>query len=119
MFHLTLKIPTILNAAQEYIVVSIQPRAKPRAKPRIKPRIKPRAISREIFFQFFSEIFSKFFRKNVFYIYVFWKKKSKSFQNAILENSIRQHGDEECWTMKNYVFSASHTPNPNADITYV
>ena len=49
----------------------------------------------------------------------FLKKKSKSFQNVILENSTLQQGDEECWTMKNYVFSASHTPNPNTDITYV
>ena len=78
MFHLALKIPTILNAAQKYIVISIQPRAKPRAKPRPKPRIKPRAISREIFFQIFSKNFSKIFRKkSVFFIYAFFEKKSK------------------------------------------
>ena len=48
-----------------------------------------------------------------------WRILDTNEQNTILENSTRQHGDEECWRMKNSVFSASHTPNPNADITYV
>ena len=80
MFHLTLNILTILNAAQKYIVVSIQPRAKPRTKPRLKPRIKPRAISRDIFFQIFLENFSIFFEKMLFFIYTFSKKIQKVFK---------------------------------------